>query len=96
MTSLHFWLCIGVALAGAALALAFGVSLGTLVVVAAVFVCPVAMYFCMRGMDRRQESDRAPQHDQAAVPDRGRPLQDGARQRSTLRQEDKPKACKRA
>jgi hypothetical protein len=88
----RIWLWIGGVIIGAAAALAIGVSPGTLVVVAALFACPVVMYFGMRGMDTRQESERAPQHDQAAAPELERPPQDGARQRSTPHQEDKPHA----
>jgi uncharacterized membrane protein YdjX (TVP38/TMEM64 family) len=86
----RLWLWIGGVILGAAAALAFGVSLGTLVVVAAIFACPVAMYCGMRGMDTRQESARVPQHEQAAVPELGRPPKDGTWQRSTPREEDKP------
>ena len=92
MTSLRLWLWIGGVLAGAALALAFGVSLGTLLVVAAILACPVAMYFGMRGMGTQQESKRAPKPSQAAGPDLRRTPQAGDRQRSTPRQEEKPHA----
>jgi len=91
MTSLHFWLCIGVVLAGVALALAFGVSLGTLLLVAAVLACPIAMYFGMRGMGMQQESARAPRPSQEAGSDLGRTPKEGERQRSTPRQEEKPR-----
>ncbi len=49
----RIWLWIGGVIIGAAAALALGVSLGTLLVVAAILACPVAMYFGMRGMDTR-------------------------------------------
>ncbi|MGQ0572490.1 MAG: hypothetical protein ACT4P5_23525 [Armatimonadota bacterium] len=44
------WLLLGCALAGAAAALALGVPLGTLLVVAALLACPAAMFLGMRGM----------------------------------------------
>ncbi len=76
---------------GAAAALALGVPLGTLLVVAAaaILACPVSRYFGMCGMAMRQEAKRAPQHDQAALPDLGHPPQDSARQRVTLGQKEK-------
>jgi len=44
------WLWLGGALIGGAGALALGVSLGTLLIVAALLACPAAMFFGMRGM----------------------------------------------
>ncbi|HEX9531230.1 MAG TPA: hypothetical protein VGA58_00430 [bacterium] len=44
------WLWIGGAIAATAAALALGVSLSTLLIVAAVLACPATMYFGMRGM----------------------------------------------
>lgn len=44
------WLWLGGALAGAAVALALGVPLGTLLIVAALLACPAMMMFGMRGM----------------------------------------------
>lgn len=43
------WLWIGGAVAGAGAALALGVPLGTLLIVAALLACPAAMYLGMRG-----------------------------------------------
>ncbi len=43
------WLWIGGAIATAAAALALGLPLSTLLIVAAVLACPAAMYFGMRG-----------------------------------------------
>jgi len=85
----RIWLWIGGVIIGAAAALALGVSLGTLLVMAAILACPVSRYFGMCGMSMRQEAKRAPQHDQAAVPELERPPQDGARQRVTLGQKEK-------
>lgn len=48
----RMWLWLGAALAGAGVALALGVPLGTLLVVAAVLVCPLMMFLGMRGMHR--------------------------------------------
>ena len=44
------WLWLGAAVAGHAAALALGVPLGTLLVVAAILVCPIMKFFGMRGM----------------------------------------------
>jgi len=54
------WLWIVGILAGVALALALGVSLWSLVIVAALLACPIAMYFGMRGMGTSQESTPEP------------------------------------
>ena len=43
------WLWIGGAVVGAGAALALGVPLGTLLIVAALLACPAAMYLGMRG-----------------------------------------------
>ncbi len=60
MRSARTWLWIVGIIAGVAVALAFGVSLGTLVIVAAVLACPIAMYFGMRGMGSQQVSTPEP------------------------------------
>jgi len=60
MSSARTWLWIVGIIPGVAVALAFGVSLGTLVIVAAVLACPIAMYFGMCGMGSQQESAHAP------------------------------------
>ena len=54
------WLWIVGTLAGVALALALGVSLWSLVIVAALLACPIGMYFGMRGMGTSQESTPEP------------------------------------
>ena len=60
MRSARTWLWIIGIIAGVAVALAFGVSLGTLLIVAALLACPIAMYFGMRGMGTSQESTPEP------------------------------------
>ena len=60
MSSARTWLWIVGIIAGVAVALAFGVSLGTLLIVAALLACPIAMYFGMRGMGSQQESTPEP------------------------------------
>jgi hypothetical protein len=96
MSPPRIWLCLGGVLAGAAVALALGVPLGTLVVVAALLACPVAMYLGMREMGTPQESEPAPMRSETAVPGRGRTPQARERQRPTARQEEEPDACKDA
>ena len=60
MSSPRTWLWIGGIIAGVAVALAFGVSLWSLVIVAALLACPIGMYFGMRGMGMQQESTHEP------------------------------------
>jgi hypothetical protein len=60
MSAARTWLWIVGILTGVAVALAFGVSLGTLLIVAAVLACPIAMYFGMRGMGSQQEPTPEP------------------------------------
>ena len=69
MTHARLWLWLGGVLAGVALALALGVPLGTLLVVAAILACPVAMYFGMRGVGSQQESRPAERSRHAEDPD---------------------------
>lgn len=52
MKSKDRWLWFGGALAAGGVALALGVPLGTVLIVAALLACPVTMYFGMRGMHR--------------------------------------------
>jgi len=56
MRSPHIWLWIIGIIAGVAIALTFGVSFWSLVIVAALLACPITMYFGMRGMGSQQES----------------------------------------
>jgi len=90
MTSLRIWLCIGGVIAGAALALALGVSLGSLLIVAALLACPIAMYFGMRGMGTRQESEHVTIRSHMAVPDAEREPTEPAHQMDTPTQKEKP------
>ena len=90
MTSLRIWLCIGGVIAGAALALALGVSLGSLLIVAALLACPIAMYFGMRGMGTRQESEHVTIRSHMAVPDAEREPTEPAHQMATPTQKEKP------
>jgi hypothetical protein len=70
MRSPCIWLCLVGIIAGIILALALGVSPWSLVLVAAVLACPIAMYFSMRGMESQQASPPEPprrmQHDSEA------------------------------
>jgi hypothetical protein len=49
-TTQQTWLSIGAGVAAVAAALALGVPLGSVLIVAAALACPLAMYFGMRGM----------------------------------------------
>lgn len=69
MRSPRTWLWIGGIIAGVAVALAFGVSLGTLLIVAALLACPIGMYFGMRGMGMQQESTHEPPRSQRRDPE---------------------------
>ncbi len=55
MAARRMWLCMGVAGAGIAAALALGGSVRLLLIVVAVLACPVAMYLGMREMTRHRE-----------------------------------------
>jgi Flp pilus assembly protein TadB len=55
MNSPRTWLWLVGISAGIVLVLALGVSPWSLVIVAAVLACPIAMYFGMRGMGRSQD-----------------------------------------
>jgi Flp pilus assembly protein TadB len=59
MTTQRPWVWIGGVLVVAAVALALGTPLETLSVIALILICPLAMYFMMSGMGRRQEPDHA-------------------------------------
>jgi uncharacterized membrane protein YdjX (TVP38/TMEM64 family) len=54
MTTQRTWVWIGGGVLAVVAALALGVPLGTIVVLAAVLACPLAMYFGMRGMSMGQ------------------------------------------
>ena len=74
----YLWLCLVGIIAGVAVALAFGGSPWSLVVVAALLACPIAMYFGMRGMGSQQES----------APEPPRRLQRNPEARGTLAERD--------
>jgi hypothetical protein len=59
MTRQGKWLVVGGIVAAAAAALALGVPLGSLLIVAVILACPLAMYFGMRGMGMGEESRRS-------------------------------------
>ena len=76
MRSARTWLWMVGIIAGVAVALAFGVSLGTLLIVAALLACPIAMYFGMRGMGSQQASTpEPPRHLQRDPEPRGTPAE---------------------
>jgi uncharacterized membrane protein YdjX (TVP38/TMEM64 family) len=54
MTTQRPWFWIGGGVLAVAAVLALGVPLGTLLIVAAILACPLAMYFGMRGMSMGQ------------------------------------------
>lgn len=60
MRSPYTWLWLVGVIAGIVLALALGVSPWSLVIVAALLACPIAMYFGMRGQGMSQESTPEP------------------------------------
>jgi putative Ca2+/H+ antiporter (TMEM165/GDT1 family) len=72
MTREGKWWVVGGIVAAAAAALALGVPFGTLLIVAAILACPLAMYFGMRGMGMGEES----RHSRMDGPS---PLDDGER-----------------
>jgi len=62
MRSPPIWLSLVGISAGVALALALGISPWSLVIVAAVLACPIALDYGMRGMGRSQDSTPEPTH----------------------------------
>lgn len=78
MRSPYTWLWLVGIIAGIVLALALGVSPWSLVIVAAVLACPIAMYFGMRGMGMSQEPTQ----------ESPRPLQRNPEARGTLAERD--------
>jgi uncharacterized membrane protein len=79
MTRQGIWLAIGGIVAAAAAALALGVPLGTLLIVAAVLACPLAMYFGMRGMGMGEESRHSSMDGPSHLHDGERDAEDRAR-----------------
>jgi hypothetical protein len=78
MRSPPIWLSLVGISAGVALALALGISPWSLVIVAAVLACPIALDYGMRGMGRSQDS----------TPEPPRRLQRGPEARGTLAERD--------
>jgi hypothetical protein len=78
MRSPYIWLCFVGSIAGIILALALGVSPWSLVSVAAVLACPIAMYFGMCGMGSQQ----------ACTPEPPRRMQRDSEVRGTLAERD--------
>ena len=64
------WLWLGGAVAGHGAALALGVPLGTLLIVTAVLVCPLMMFFGMRGMQHGSGGMAGHPGSQQARPDK--------------------------
>jgi hypothetical protein len=75
----HRWLWIGAGVAAAAAALALGVPLGSVLIVAAVLACPLAMYFGMRGMGMGHESHHEGMDRPPHTSDAGRHTEDRER-----------------
>lgn len=69
MTTQRTWLWIGGVIAAAAVALALGMPLGTLLILALLLACPLGMYFMMGGMGRQRESGPTEMDRHAGVPD---------------------------
>ena len=88
ITPPRLWLWIAGVIAGFALALALGVSLGSLVVVATALACPIAMYFGMCGMGSQQESAHAPTSSLGRGPEARDTLTEPDRQKTRPSQEE--------
>jgi putative Ca2+/H+ antiporter (TMEM165/GDT1 family) len=79
MTRQGKWLVIGGIVAAAAAALALGVPFGSLLIVAAILACPLAMYFGMRGMGMGEESRHSRMDGPSPLDDGERDTEDRAR-----------------
>jgi len=67
MTTQRKWLMISGLVVAAIAAFVIGVSPGTLLIVGIVLLCPLAMYFGMGGMHKRQDSEHAGMHANSTV-----------------------------
>lgn len=85
MTTQTKLLWIAGVIAGAAIALYFGVSLGTLLIVGALLLCPAAMYFGMRGMGERG-GQRPSGNDQRSNEDHSKSQSEGQRSQTQTKQ----------
>jgi hypothetical protein len=79
MTTQRTWVWIGGGVLAVVAALALGVPLGTLSIVAAILACPLAMYFDMRGMGMGQgcRHDGTDGHTADGVPEKGARVRQG-------------------
>jgi hypothetical protein len=80
MTTQRTWVWIGGGVLAVVAALALGVPLGTLLIVAAILACPLAMYFGMRGMGMGQGCRHEGMHEHAedGVPEKEARVRQGA------------------
>jgi uncharacterized membrane protein YdjX (TVP38/TMEM64 family) len=80
MTTQRRWLWIGGGVLAVAAALAFGVPLGSVLIVAPALACPLAMYFGMRGMAMGQacRHERMHGHREDGLPERRARVSQGA------------------
>jgi uncharacterized membrane protein YdjX (TVP38/TMEM64 family) len=79
MTTQHTWVWIGSGVLAVAAALALGVPLGSVLIVAAILACPLAMYFGMRGMGMGHESRHERINRATHPPDEVRRMEDQER-----------------
>jgi hypothetical protein len=79
MTTQRTWLWIGGGVAAVAAALALGVPLGSVLILAAALACPLAMYFGMRGMGMGQgcRQDGMHGHREDDLPERSARVSEG-------------------
>jgi hypothetical protein len=79
MKTRRTWLWIGGGVAAVATALAFGVPLGSVLILAAALACPFAMYFGMRGMGMGQgcRQDGMHGHREDDLPERSARVSEG-------------------
>ena len=79
MTTQRTWVWIEGGVLAVVAALALGVPLGTIVVLAAVLACPLAMYVGMRGMGMGQgcRHEGTDEHTEDGVPEKGARVRQG-------------------
>jgi len=91
MTMQRTWLWVGGVIIVAAAARALGTPLETLFLLALILICPLMMYFMMRGgMGRQQRSDHAEMNRQAGAPEPRRTSKESERQTTQDRYGERP------
>jgi len=90
MTTQRTWLWMMGVIGVAAVALALGTPLETLLIIALLLACPLGMYFMMGGMGRQRKSGPTEMERPARVPDPRRTPHEQERQAAHSKYEGRP------